>query len=111
VCYGAFALSCAFIDPICRVAGNNEWQLVVNFDREVITLFKETRNLQWLGFRVPINIQYFASDGQALYPYSVSLQEAVTTYTQTLKKVVYLAFVVYITEYIVSLWRWAPASD
>ncbi|XP_063902548.1 cytoplasmic dynein 1 heavy chain 1-like [Zophobas morio] len=69
-----------------RVAGNNEWQLVVNFDREVITLFKETRNLQWLGFRVPINIQYFASDGQALYPYSVSLQEAVTTYTQALKK-------------------------
>lgn len=34
----------------------NKLLLEVNFDSQLITLFKEVRNLQWLGFRVPFAI-------------------------------------------------------
>lgn len=38
--------------------------LHVNFDEQVITLFKEVRNLQALGFRVPFNVQLVSSRAQ-----------------------------------------------
>ena len=34
----------------------NKLDLDVNFDSQLITIFKEVRNLQWLGFRVPFSI-------------------------------------------------------
>jgi hypothetical protein len=45
------------------------FQLAVNFDPQVITLFKEVRNLSWLNFQVP---------------HAVSLMETVRAYGQTL---------------------------
>lgn len=70
-----------------RSASGTALQLSVNFDTQIITLFKEVRNLQWLGFQVPHIVSNLAKDGKRVYPHAVCLSEAVRTYTQTLAKV------------------------
>ncbi|ORY33069.1 putative motor [Naematelia encephala] len=59
-------------------------QLVVQFDPQVIALFKEVRGLIWLGFPVPLTISHRAKDAKRVYPHAVSLMESVRTYSQTL---------------------------
>jgi dynein heavy chain 1 len=68
---------------IVRLRGGG-YQLAVNFDPQVITLFKEVRNLLWLGFQVPHTIANMAKDAKRVYPHAVSLMETVRTYGQTL---------------------------
>lgn len=60
------------------------YQLAVNFDPQIITLFKEVRNLLWLGFQVPHAITNMAKDAKRVYPHAVSLMETARTYSQTL---------------------------
>jgi dynein heavy chain 1 len=50
-------------------------------------LFKEVRNLQWLGFRVPFSITLLSSSAKQVYPFAVSLKEIIRTYTQTSGKI------------------------
>ncbi|KAG8897185.1 hypothetical protein FRB99_008380, partial [Tulasnella sp. 403] len=64
--------------------GGGGHQLAVNFDPQTITLFKETRNLLWLGFSVPHAVTNMAKDAKRVYPHAVSLMETVRTYSQTL---------------------------
>ncbi|KAF9068581.1 cytoplasmic dynein heavy chain 1 [Rhodocollybia butyracea] len=64
--------------------GGFQFQLAVNFDPQIITLFKEVRNLLWLGFQVPHAITNMAKDAKRVYPHAVSLMETVRTYGQTL---------------------------
>lgn len=47
--------------------------LAINFDPQIITLFKEVRNLLWLGFNVPHAIGNIAKDAKRVYPHAVSL--------------------------------------
>ncbi|GAA6000808.1 hypothetical protein JCM10207_004669 [Rhodosporidiobolus poonsookiae] len=61
-------------------------QLQVNFDPQIIMLFKEVRNLLWLGFQVPHTISNIAKDAKRVYPYAVSLMETVRSYSQTVAK-------------------------
>ena len=68
---------------IVRLRGGG-YQLAVNFDPQVITLFKEVRNLLWLGFQVQHTIANMAKDAKRVYPHAVSLMETVRTYGQTL---------------------------
>ncbi|KAL8276643.1 hypothetical protein RQP46_010992 [Phenoliferia psychrophenolica] len=67
--------------------GGSQLQLSVNFDPQIITLFKEVRNLLWLGFAVPHTISNPAKDAKRVYPHAVSLMETVRTYSQTVTKV------------------------
>ncbi|WVQ93134.1 hypothetical protein IAU59_000198 [Kwoniella sp. CBS 9459] len=70
-----------------RATANNaqgQLQLVVQFDPQVIALFKEVRALIWLGFPVPLTISHKGKDAKRVYPHAVSLMESVRTYTQTL---------------------------
>lgn len=60
-------------------------QLIVQFDSQVVGLFKEVRALIWLGFPVPLTITHRAKDAKRVYPHAVSLIESVRTYTQTLE--------------------------
>lgn len=64
--------------------GVSGYQLAVNFDPQIITLFKEVRNLLWLGFQVPHTTTSLAKDAKRVYPHAVSLMETVRTYGQTL---------------------------
>ncbi|QRW27158.1 dynein heavy chain, cytoplasmic [Rhizoctonia solani] len=68
---------------IIRLRGGG-FQLTVNFDPQIITLFKEVRNLLWLGFQVPHTTSNLAKDAKRVYPHAVSLMETVRTYAQTL---------------------------
>ncbi|KAI9339082.1 dynein heavy chain [Obelidium mucronatum] len=76
------------IFDISRVrAANNSLQLKINFDAQIITLFKEVRHLLWLNFRVPITVANVAKDAKRVYPFAVSLNETVRTYNQTVSKI------------------------
>jgi hypothetical protein len=68
---------------IVRLRGGG-FQLAVNFDPQIITLFKEVRNLLWLNFQVPHAITNMAKDAKRVYPHAVSLMETVRTYGQSL---------------------------
>lgn len=67
-----------------RAAGN-ALELGVNFDGQVITLFKEVRNLLWLGFNVPHAINNVSKEARRVYPYAVSLFEGVRLFIQTIQ--------------------------
>ena len=70
-----------------RATANNaqgQLQLAVQFDPQVIALFKEVRGLIWLGFPVPLTISHRAKDAKRVYPHAVSLMESVRIYSQTM---------------------------
>lgn len=68
-------------------SANNALVLVVNFDAQIITLFKETRNLGWQNFQVPHSVHNTAKDAKRVYPYAVSLMESVRTFTQITRQI------------------------
>lgn len=64
--------------------GYQTFLLLVNFDEQVITLFKEVRNLQSLGdCRVPYAVKVSSDEAKQNYPFAMTLQEAARTYMQT----------------------------
>ncbi|PSS05288.1 dynein heavy chain, N-terminal region 1-domain-containing protein [Coniella lustricola] len=65
-----------------RSAGNI-LELRVNFDAQVIALFKEVRNLLWLNYAVPHAINTVSKEAKRVYPFAVSLMESVRTFAQT----------------------------
>ena len=67
-----------------NTVSSGQYQLAVNFDPQIITLFKEVRNLLWLNFQVPHAITNMAKDAKRVYPHAVSLMETVRTYGQML---------------------------
>ncbi|KAI9745692.1 MAG: Dynein heavy chain, cytoplasmic [Claussenomyces sp. TS43310] len=62
-------------------------ELVINFDPQIIALFKETRNLTWLNYQVPHSINNVSKEAKRVYPYAVSLMESVRTYAQTTRQI------------------------
>ena len=62
-------------------------ELAVNFDPQVIALFKETRNLVWLNFPVPHQINNVSKEAKRVYPYAVNLMESVRTFAQTNRQI------------------------
>lgn len=69
-----------------RAAGNN-LELAVNFDAQVIALFKEVRNLTWLNFHVPHAVSNISKVAKRVYPYAISLMESVRTLLQTIRTI------------------------
>ena len=67
-----------------RALGNS-LELAVNFDPQVIALFKEVRNLAWLNYSIPHAINTVSKDAKRVYPYAVSLMESVRNLSQTLR--------------------------
>ncbi|KAJ5893544.1 hypothetical protein N7495_005235 [Penicillium taxi] len=65
-----------------RAAGN-ALELTVNFDAQIIALFKEVRNLIWLNFQVPHAVSNISKEAKRVYPYAISLMESVRTLLQT----------------------------
>jgi dynein heavy chain 1 len=69
-----------------RLRGNC-YELSINFDAKTISVFKEVRNLIWMGYNVPIQIQNMAKDSKRVYPFAVSLNETLRIYLKTLNKI------------------------
>ena len=64
-------------------AMGNILELSVNFDAQVIALFKEVRNLIWLNYQIPHAISSVSKEARRVYPYAVSLIESVRSLAQT----------------------------
>ncbi|KAJ3351758.1 hypothetical protein GGF32_004086 [Allomyces javanicus] len=73
-------------DVVRSRSNNNQLQLVVSFDPQIITLFKEVRNLMWLGYSIPTSVSNIAKEAKRVYPFAVSLQETIRTYQLTVEK-------------------------
>ncbi|ODH44999.1 dynein heavy chain, cytoplasmic [Paracoccidioides brasiliensis] len=69
-----------------RAAGN-ALELDVNFDPQIIVLFKEVRNLVWLSYQVPHAINTISKEAKRVYPYAISLIESVRTVLQTMRSI------------------------
>ncbi|KAL9594298.1 MAG: hypothetical protein Q9219_007108 [cf. Caloplaca sp. 3 TL-2023] len=65
-----------------RTTGNT-LELIINFDPQVITLFKEVRNLLWLNYQVPHALTSVSKEAKRVYPFAVSLMESVRILAQT----------------------------
>lgn len=65
-------------------ARGNQLEIHVNFDSQVITLFKEVRNLLWLNFPVPHAVSNVSKEARRVYPFAVSLMESLNTLAQTI---------------------------
>jgi dynein heavy chain 1, cytosolic len=68
-------------------AANGSLELIVNFDNHAISLFKEVRNLSWLGYQIPHRIATTAKQAQRVYPYALSLMESVSGYLSALRAI------------------------
>ncbi|KAL4887486.1 dynein heavy chain, N-terminal region 1-domain-containing protein [Aspergillus karnatakaensis] len=77
------AISGRLFNIIRNRAAGNTLELTVNFDAQVIALFKEVRNLTWLGYNVPHAISNVSKEAKRVYPYAISLMESVRTLLQT----------------------------
>ncbi|KAK9469716.1 dynein heavy chain, N-terminal region 1-domain-containing protein [Lipomyces arxii] len=64
-------------------AANNRLEVVINFDPQVIGLFKEVRNLTYLKFQVPHAISSVSKEAKRIYPYAMGLSDTLHVYTQT----------------------------
>ena len=72
-------------------ASGNMFELAVNFDDQVIALFKEVRNMSWLNFQVPHSITTISKEAQRVYSYAVSLIESARSYAQTTHQIAGMA--------------------
>ncbi|KAI9803379.1 MAG: hypothetical protein M1833_000898 [Piccolia ochrophora] len=77
------AISGRLFSIVRNRAQGNKLELAVNFDSQVIALFKEVRNLTWLGFAVPHSVSNVSKEAKRVYPYAVSLMETIRTFGQT----------------------------
>lgn len=68
-------------------AHGNALELSINFDPQVIVLFKEVRNLIWLNYSIPHSINTVSKDAKRVYPYAVSLMESVRSLSQTIRTI------------------------
>lgn len=76
------------VESVRKKSGKgNQLRLRVNFTPEIITLAKEVRNLRALGFRLPLAVVNKAHQANQLYPFAVSLIEAVKSYERTIEKI------------------------
>ncbi|CAH0489695.1 unnamed protein product [Peronospora farinosa] len=62
-------------------------KLVVAFNQQIVTLFKEVRNLEWLGCRVPFTLKMIAEDAKSKYPFAMSLDASLKTYTSSCRRI------------------------
>jgi len=60
--------------------GAESLELIVQFEDDVVTLFKEIRNFNWLDVKIPHVLKFKAEEATLIYPYVVSLKESLRTY-------------------------------
>ncbi|KAK9240220.1 dynein heavy chain, N-terminal region 1-domain-containing protein [Lipomyces kononenkoae] len=76
------SVSGRLFDIVRNRSAGNRLELAVNFDPQVIALFKEVRNLTYLKFQVPHAINSVSKEAKRVYPYAMSLMNILRIYTQ-----------------------------
>ncbi|KAK9369733.1 dynein heavy chain, N-terminal region 1-domain-containing protein [Lipomyces kononenkoae] len=77
------SVSGRLFDIVRNRSAGNRLELAVNFDPQVIALFKEVRNLTYLKFQVPHAISSVSKEAKRVYPYAMSLMNTLRIYAQT----------------------------
>ncbi|KAL8271990.1 hypothetical protein Esti_004114 [Eimeria stiedai] len=72
---------------VLRDWGGGRLELLVNFDQDILALFKEVRLLSTLQFRIPYSVKVMADEAKVLYPFAVTLQEVLRTYVESCARV------------------------
>ncbi|EPR57558.1 dynein heavy chain [Toxoplasma gondii GT1] len=67
---------------LIRVLGGRGFELDVNFDLDLLTLFKEVRLLNTLQYRIPYSVKVMADEAKVLYPFVTTLRVVLRTYTE-----------------------------
>ncbi|PFH31617.1 dynein heavy chain [Besnoitia besnoiti] len=67
---------------VIRIMGGRGLELDVNFDPEILALFKEVRLLNTLHFRIPYSVKVMADEAKVLYPFVTTLRVVLRTYTE-----------------------------
>jgi dynein heavy chain 1 len=80
-----FDLTCPILTVVKKGAS---LYLDINFDPQIMTLFKEVRNLQWLGYRAPFHATMVSTGGRQIYPFAITIREILRTYQQTTAKII-----------------------
>ncbi|KAI9911312.1 hypothetical protein PsorP6_009030 [Peronosclerospora sorghi] len=62
-------------------------KLIVAFNQQIVTLFKEVRNLEWLGYVVPFTLKMIAEDAKSKYPFAMSLDASLKTYISSCRRI------------------------
>jgi dynein heavy chain 1 len=78
-----FTIAGRLFNVVRNRSAGNILELAVNFDPQIIALFKEVRNLIWLNFQVPHAVSNISKEAKRVYPYAISLMESVRTLLQT----------------------------
>ena len=60
--------------------------LVVNFDPQIAELFKEIRNLQSQGFRIPYTLKVISDEAREKYPFATWMAATQRTYNLIMKQ-------------------------
>lgn len=58
----------------------NKYDLVLNFNQKLFSLFKEQANLKRLGFKPTLSITLKSQEVQNLYPLATRIQESLRTF-------------------------------
>lgn len=66
-----------------RNSGTTRFEITTNFDPQIVSIFKEVRNLTYLKFQVPHAINSVAKDAKRVYPYAMSLTNSLRIYSET----------------------------
>ncbi|KAJ8608535.1 hypothetical protein MRB53_039589 [Persea americana] len=77
-----YSITGQILDVLNHRAFHNKLDLTVLFDTTAIVLFKETRNLSFLGFNIPHQVNNTAKLTKAIYPFAVSLTNSVSVLSQ-----------------------------
>ncbi|KGO60550.1 Dynein heavy chain, domain-2 [Penicillium expansum] len=83
-----FTIAGRLFNVVRNRSAGNVLELAVNFDAQIIALFKEVRNLIWLNFQVPHAVSNISKEAKRVYPYAISLMESVRTLLQTSRAIV-----------------------
>ena len=66
----------------CVASAGQRLSLAVNFDRRLITLFKEVRGLQRLELKMPFDVLTAADEARQNYPFAARLEEVLRIYAR-----------------------------
>ena len=64
-----------------------KYELVLNFNQKLFSLFKEQANLKRLLFKPTLSITLKSQEVQNLYPIATSIQESLRTFQYTNSKI------------------------
>ncbi|POV96393.1 hypothetical protein PSHT_15162 [Puccinia striiformis] len=80
---GSRLARCGPIFEIQRNRSTEVYTLIVAFNADVIVIFDGVRNMAWLGYRVPYQMNSSAKDAKKVYPHVASLLKSIRAHNQT----------------------------